>query len=622
VFKRYVSIFLAVMMIFTFVGCDSSDNGKDTTKNTSKTSQTQPDTEAVNTTSTTEPDSTSTTVDTTLTTTTDNATTTTVTTTKKPVTTTKKSVTTNKKPVVDTPSANKFITVKGTKLYQPDGSEYLIRGIAFGNEVWGNPKVEPRNHHDENSYKELAELGFNSVRFYLNYGLFESDSNPYVYKQAGFDWIDKNIEWAKKYGIKLVLNMHYPQGGYQSQGNGMALWTSTENQNRLIALWKEIAKRYADEECILGYGFINEPYVPTLETTEKTVNQVKSLMQRITDAVRTVDKNHLVFIERMMASKDSSGNSHWTAGEFLIDDDKAVYEFHSYSPHSFTHQDMDWAGTEGKVTVYPSYDEMTADYKNYWVGCKASEFKYSEGDWHYFESAKVTRGQNYNVGSVTFLAGSIGTGKTVYIDDVVITEYDKNGKVLNTYKYGMDADDCSVMYFWSEDGKGSSGFEANMGRTEKGCLYITDTTSDANATGLRYELKEGRYYTISGWVNYGDCTNTSNVKPRIDYALAENIMYLDKAYLEHILLQDLDYYIEKNVPAYIGEFGTCLNSFKDSRGGAQWVTDMLELLEKYDVNYNYHTYHESAFGLHATSGKISSTSRNEVLADIFKKYQK
>jgi len=255
VFKRYVSIFLAVMMIFTFVGCDSSDNGKDTTKNTSKTSQTQPDTEAVNTTSTTEPDSTSTTVDTTLTTTTDNATTTTVTTTKKPVTTTKKSVTTNKKPVVDTPSANKFITVKGTKLYQPDGSEYLIRGIAFGNEVWGNPKVEPRNHHDENSYKELAELGFNSVRFYLNYGLFESDSNPYVYKQAGFDWIDKNIEWAKKYGIKLVLNMHYPQGGYQSQGNGMALWTSTENQNRLIALWKEIAKRYADEECILGYGF-------------------------------------------------------------------------------------------------------------------------------------------------------------------------------------------------------------------------------------------------------------------------------------------------------------------------------------------------------------------------------
>lgn len=526
---------------------------------------------------------------------------------------------TTENPPADEPPATKFVYAQGTKLYAPSGEEYLIRGIAFGNEIWGNPQNPPTVHHDESSYAEIAQLGFNSVRFYLNYGLFEDDSNPYVYKQSGFDWLDKNIAWAKKYGIKLVLNMHYPQGGYQSQGNGMALWTDIENQNRLIALWKEIAKRYADEEYILGYGLINEPVVPKLESDEKTVGQVQSLMQRITDAIREVDKNHLVIVERMCACKDESGNSAWVPGEFLVDGENIVYEFHAYSPHEFTHQDMEWAGTGGEIAYYPS-DKMQADYISYWQGCTHSEYKYSEGIWNYFESEKVTKTDDYNVGSVTFLAANIGAGNTVYLDDVTITEYDKNGNVLNTFEYEMDKEQCAQMGFWAQDGNGSYGYTADMGRSGAGCIYISGTTSDANASGLRFEMKEGLCYTISGWVNYNNASSTNRVMPRIDYALAENIMYLDKEYLEYVLLEAMEFYNSNNVPVYLGEFGTCVRSFQ-GRGGEQWVKDMLELLEEHSINYNYHTYHEPSFGLHTNSGKITENTRNEALADIFREYQ-
>lgn len=103
-----------------------------------------------------------------------------------------------------------FIKTNGRILQNENGNQYTIKGIAFGNNVWSNPTNAPINqHHTEESYKELSELGFNSVRFYLNYALFEDDSNPYSYNETGFDWINQNIEWAKKYGIKLVLNMHY-----------------------------------------------------------------------------------------------------------------------------------------------------------------------------------------------------------------------------------------------------------------------------------------------------------------------------------------------------------------------------------------------------------------------------
>lgn len=266
-----------------------------------------------------------------------------------------------------------FIQTNGRTLQDKDGKDYLIKGIAFGNNISENPSFPLYNcHHTEDSYRELSELGFNSVRFYLNYGLFEDDSNPYEYKEAGFEWLKHNINWAKKYGIRLILNMHYPQGGYQSGGKGGALWTDEENQKRLTALWTEIARRYADEPAIIGYGLVNEPVVAIKTNEEDCLNQWQELAQTITDSIRTVDTNHLIFMECMCATLNmDTGNTNWSTFNndqnfMLIDDKNVVYEFHNYYPHSFTHQDLDWAGTAGKTCTYPddskSYNKVNLEY--------------------------------------------------------------------------------------------------------------------------------------------------------------------------------------------------------------------------------------------------------------------
>lgn len=181
-----------------------------------------------------------------------------------------------------------FIRTDGKLLVDENGKQYLIKGMAIGNDVWSNPTTAPAQDHDAASYQELADMGFDSVRFYLNYAMFESDSKPYTYREEGFRWLDTNIAWAKAAGIRLVLNMHYPQGGYQSQGNGTALWTEPENQKRLCALWTEIAKRYADEPVILGYGLVNEPVVAAA-SGEESLALWQSVAQMLTDGIRTVD---------------------------------------------------------------------------------------------------------------------------------------------------------------------------------------------------------------------------------------------------------------------------------------------------------------------------------------------
>ena len=165
-------------------------------------------------------------------------------------------------------TADDFVHAEGRKIIGTDGKELHIQGMALGNNVWSNPSSPDLSHHSESTYKELSEMGFNCVRFYINYGLFESDVNPYHYKKSGFDWLDKNIRWAKKYGMGIIINMHYPQGKYQSNGEGLELWTKKSNQDRLTALWKKIARRYADEPTVWGYGLINEPVVPMKDTME------------------------------------------------------------------------------------------------------------------------------------------------------------------------------------------------------------------------------------------------------------------------------------------------------------------------------------------------------------------
>src|SRR5574344_2189270 len=86
-----------------------------------------------------------------------------------------------------------FIRTQGTSFVDEKGNIFYIKGINFFNNINQNPSLPPTTDHTEDSYREISALGFNTIRFYLNYGIFEDDANPYNYKQTAWDWIDQNI---------------------------------------------------------------------------------------------------------------------------------------------------------------------------------------------------------------------------------------------------------------------------------------------------------------------------------------------------------------------------------------------------------------------------------------------
>ncbi len=520
-----------------------------------------------------------------------------------------------------TPKPN-FYRVSGTSIVDSFGNPVYLKGIAMGNMVW-NSFDPPTIDHTEDSFRELAALGFDNVRFYLSCHYFEENNKPYTYREVGFDWLDENIAWAKKYGIRLILNMHAPQGGYQSQGKGLALWQEEENQNRLIALWSEIARRYADEETIIGYGLINEPVAPLLDDIPSSVAQCTSLMQRITDGIRTYDKNHIIFAERLCALVNpETGESDWSITYddifYVLDDDNTVYEFHTYAPHSFTHQNMDWADTAGKITAYPSDDPILSDPVSYWTGCVFSKEKETlEDGWTLFESDFITRTENGNAGSVTLRASNTGFNGIALFDDIVVEEY-KNGtfhRIITSLDFETETE---AFNFWSQDNSGKYYF-SNEGYQNSRCVAISGTTSDANISGYRFLLREDCEYKIRGKVKKLQTAPECSAVPRIDFSLFSSVTYCDSKYLENELRPYLKFREKNQVPIYLGEFGVCLPAWEYSTGADQWVIDMITLCDKYQIHFNYHAYHDYWFGLHRLTFDNADTQKNERLEEIFLK---
>ena len=518
--------------------------------------------------------------------------------------------------------------VSGTDIVDAAGNPVLLKGIAIGNDVWSTT-TPPLNDNNEESFRELSELGFNCVRFYLHYGFFEDDAAPYTYKESGFEWLEERIAWAKKYNVRLILNMHVPQGGYQSQGDGLALWQNLNNQNRLIALWTEIARRYANEDAIIGYSLINEPMLPVKNNISEATTLCKSLMQRIADSIRTVDTNHILFAERVLGGVNpTTGESVWdfSVNEVLytINDTNTAYEFHYYNPYNFTHQNMDWSGQLGVITNYPSDKPVFGNAISYWTGCMAATQKEAlEDGWLYFESDFAKKDSQSNAGGIALRAQNTGAKGTVLFDDLVVEEY-KDGTLTRIIS-NLSFDDTTIANdfgFWSSNGSGSYYYSDTEGYGGSRCIALTGTTSDANVTGYRFPLEEGYTYKISGKVKLVDTASNCIACPRIDYAQYETISYCDISFLEAELSTYIEFSKKNQVPVFLGEFGVCLPAWQAKVGADQWVTDMITLCKKYNLHFNYHAYKDYWFGLYRYPINDMKRKINKELAEIFKEMLK
>jgi hypothetical protein len=264
---------------------------------------------------------------------------------------------TNGKAIVDANGDSvilKTMNLGGWMLIEP----YQIQSAGFASAQWElEEKIEQlvgtaekdiflenwyANHARKIDIDSLAAWGFNAIRLPMHYNLFtlsiqeEPILGQNTWLTKGFEMTDSLVSWCKQNNMYVVLDLHAAPGG-QGGNTGISdynpsypsLWEDINNRHKTMSLWKKIAEHYVNEPAIAGYDFLNET------NWNLGSNELRNFYTQLTDSVRAVDTNHIIFIEGNWYANDFSGlTPPW--------DNNMVYSPHKYWSKNYQ-ADIQWA---------------------------------------------------------------------------------------------------------------------------------------------------------------------------------------------------------------------------------------------------------------------------------------
>ncbi|MGW5423079.1 cellulase family glycosylhydrolase [Streptomyces sp. NPDC003943] len=243
----------------------------------------------------------------------------------------------------------------------------------------------------EKHFRDMRAKGFNLARVLVFWD--DLEPRPGQYSKDYLRKIERVLDWARKYDMKVVLDAHQDVFGPAFGSRGIPAWATRtdglpftphpddwfseyfepavqrafthlyEDPDLRLAqarMWRVLAQRFHDHPAVLGYDPINEPMGEMREgedlaTAARRIEreQLTPMYNRIADAVRSADRDGWLFVEPTPIVGEGV-----PTGLGRIDDPKVVYAPHFYNSAMEAGGDYDpsagWVENyEQAVTQYP-----------------------------------------------------------------------------------------------------------------------------------------------------------------------------------------------------------------------------------------------------------------------------
>jgi endoglucanase len=199
----------------------------------------------------------------------------------------------------------------------------LGRGVNLGNALEAPREGEWGVTLQEEYFQLIKIAGFDAVRIPIRWSAHAAATEPYTIAPSFFERVDWAVDQALSRDLVTVINIHHYEEIMQNP---------EEHEERLLALWEQIADHYQEYPDDLLFEILNEP---TDRLKSRGWNQL------LAKAIRTIRKTNP---GRNMIIGPANWNSIDALGRLELppEDRHIIVTVHYYNPFHFTHQGAEW----------------------------------------------------------------------------------------------------------------------------------------------------------------------------------------------------------------------------------------------------------------------------------------
>jgi endoglycosylceramidase len=437
-----------------------------------------------------------------------------------------------------------YVYIEDRNFKDPFGRDLILSGINVVNK---NPETNYVGHITPEEMAKFKSWGFNVIRLGMIWDGLEPE--PGIFNEDYLVKIDEMIQWAAEYDLYVFLDMHQDLYSVEFSDGAPSWATITDNhphhtgdiwsdaylispavqtafdhfwkntpapdgigiQDHYVSAWKHIADRYADNQTVIGYDIMNEPFngseankiMPKLleayatvlteatgqqppgaeelmaiwtneETRLEALQQISEaekyskvidaiydvnapfemdvlsdFYQKARNAIREVDPNHILFLEHGYFNNTGI----YSAIQPVMDESGNPDPLQAYAAHGYD------LLTDTKEVENPSYERVDFIYNRISETSKRLNMPVMLGEWgaYHSKSQKMSETARHAIGLIeklnfsnTYWAYYKDIGQYPYFNQAIIRPYpvEISGNLI---AYSHNPDEGEFVCEWKEN---------------------------------------------------------------------------------------------------------------------------------------------------------------------------
>ncbi|MBQ9943154.1 MAG: glycoside hydrolase family 5 protein [Clostridia bacterium] len=185
-------------------------------------------------------------------------------------------------------------------------------------------------------FENARKMGCDVIRLPIHFEKICREEEGFAIPQKIWGILDNVADWCEKLQMYIILDFHNDCSADSA--------TPHDVDRILIPVWRQLAGRYKERSEYIVYEIMNEPHAIPIPLWN-------DIIARVFREIRAIDKKHWIIV----------GGADWNSTEAMktlpdFHDDKVIYNFHFYDPHTFTHQGASWCHMQRVMGLPFPYD--------------------------------------------------------------------------------------------------------------------------------------------------------------------------------------------------------------------------------------------------------------------------